>query len=400
MAQNSGVRTTNQAITETRLVRNVAADMANLEPNVGAILTFMMKLKKTEEVKSPRVEWTETDYVARWTTTAGTATNVATTLAVTDGTLFQAGDLFIVPNAASSSTVPEVIRVASISTNTLTIVRGAGAVSIANAASIRIIGSAFEENSGAPTAKSTAPSVKISYSEIFKTSFEYSRTAMASETYAAPKGEYERAKTEKLTEHKQQINSSFLFGTASESLTGGPNSNPIRTTMGVNSVVTTNVTDAGGILTRKTFESFSQSAFRYASGPRMLLAAPTVISAISQWASAHQFLSPSENVFGVSVQKFTTGHGVWMLVRDWMLENGVSGKNGFGGWSFSLDMDSLTMFHLRGAAGLPSGEPHLQENIQAVDQDGKKSQYLADCGLKLVQEKRFAKLYDVTDYEG
>ena len=54
MAQVSGARTTNQAITETRLVRNVANKMAELEPNEAAILTFLTKLENPQEVDAPR----------------------------------------------------------------------------------------------------------------------------------------------------------------------------------------------------------------------------------------------------------------------------------------------------------------------------------------------------------
>lgn len=399
MAQVAGSRTTNQTITETRLVRNVANEMAELEPNNGALITFLEKLKKKFAVDAPRHEWTEDDFVARWTTAASTINSSATALDVADGTLFAVGDLFVQPNAASSSTVPEVVRVTAISTNTLTIVRGTGAATITSGNALRIIGSAFEEGAASPAAKTTAPSMKISYTEIFKAAFDFTRTNAVSNTYGAPQGDYERTKAKRLAEMKQQINGSFLFGRASESLTGGPSGNPIRQTMGLNSVVTTNVTDGVATLTRKLFETFSQSSFRYANGPRMLLASPTIISAINQWAQSHLILQPSETVFGVTVTKFKTGHGDWMLVRDWMLENGVSGKNGFNGWAFSLDPDSMGMFHLRGLNGLHDGQPHLEEGIQANDVDGLKSQYVAEIGLRIQQEKRFAKLYDVTDWE-
>jgi len=402
MAQNSGARTTNQAITETRLVRNVANKMAELEPNEAAILTFLTKLENTQEVDAPRREWFEDDFVARWTTIGATLNGAtgSTSVTVADGTLFAPGDLFIAPQSASSSTVPEIIRVTVVSTNTLTVVRGSSAQTINNGAALRIIGTAYEENAVTPTSKSTAPSAKISYTEIFRNSWSFSRTAMASKTYAAPNGEYEREQAKKLIEHKQQINASFLFGTATESLTGGPNSNPVRTTMGLNSVVTTNVTDASGMLTRKTFETFSASAFRYGSSKnRMLLAAPRVISAIHEWGNSHMQIQAAETVFGVNIQKIQMGHGVWMLVRDWMLEDGVSGKNGFSGWAFSLDMDSLEMFNIKAGGPLPSGQTHLIENSIKDGRDGMISEYLSELGLKIEQEKRFAKLYDVTDYE-
>lgn len=399
MAQVVGVRTTNQAITETRLVRRVDEKIAELEPNEAAVITFLMKLGSRKAVDSPRYEWIEDDYVARWTTN-GTATVGAsassTTVTVTDGTLFTAGDLFVVPNAATSSTVPEVIRVTAVTSNTLTVVRGATPAAINASVALRIIGTAYEEGATTPVAKSTAPTVKTSYTEIFRTSWNFTRTQVASRVYGAASGERMREQKKKLVEHKITMNGSFLFGTATESLTGGPNSNPIRTTMGLNSVITTNVTDAGGSLTRKTFETFSRQAFRYGSREKLLLAAPIIISAIHDWGNSFLHVGPLEKVYGVNVQRVMSGHGQWMLVRDWMLEDGVSGKNGFGGWGYSLDMDSLEYFYLSGNG--QNRDTHLLEDQIKDGRDAFVDEYLTEAGLRVTQEKRFAKLYDVTDY--
>lgn len=402
MAQVIGVRTTNQVITETRLVRRVDDQIAMLEPNENPLLTFTMKLKKRKGIDSPRYEWFEDDYVARWTTNSATTVNAntgSTTVTVADGTLFVAGDLFLVPNVDSSSTAPELVRVTVVATNTLTVVRAQGGTTVAaiNAgAALRIVGNAYEEGAVTPSAKTTAPAAKISYTQIFRSSLNFTKTQVASKSYGAPDGERKREQRKKLIEQKEKMNAAFLFGSASESLTGGPSGASVRTTMGLNGVIATNITDAGGTLTKKTFETFSRAAFRYGSREKLLLASPMVISAIHDWGNSFLLVKPLEKVFGVDVNRVQTGHGTWMLARDWMLEKGISGGNGFSGYAYSIDMDSLEYFFLN--ANGENRDTHLIQNAIQDGRDAYVDEYLTEAGLRIIQEKRFAKLFDVTDY--
>src|SRR5215831_8285014 len=95
-----GIRTTGAADNETRIIRQVNDEIGLLEPNVAPLVTFLMRLKKRVPAKSPRWEWFEDDYVARWGTNgaAATANNTnSTTITVVDASIFVAGDLFVVP---------------------------------------------------------------------------------------------------------------------------------------------------------------------------------------------------------------------------------------------------------------------------------------------------------------
>ncbi len=400
MSQLIGVRNTNQAITNEsqRIIRDVDADIADLEPNQGALVTFLMKLDKRKPVKSPRIEWYEQDYVARWTTLAEDIDGSETGFDVADGTLFVAGDLLIRPVAASSSTVPDVDRVVSVSGNTITVVRG-GTQTSSNGDAIRIIGTAYEENATQPESKLFAPVAKISYTEIFRTTNKISGTAAASEHYGSEdSNERNRELAKKLVEHKVKMNGSFLFGKASESLTGGPTSQPIRTTMGLNSVVATNLYDAGGVFTKRGMEEFARMSFRYGSDRKILLASPKVISAIHEWGNAFMKLEVGATAFGVDITKVYSGHGTWVLVKDWMMENGAgSTLNGFDGWAWSVDMESLEYDYLRGR-----DTKLIKDEIDSAmnaGRDGAVDEYRTEAGLKIKVEKRFAKLYNAGDYE-
>lgn len=402
MAAVVGMRSTSQAITEDRLIRRVDSDISMLEPNEAPLVTLFNKMNKRESTDNPRFEWYEDDYNARWTQNGSTTVannSASTTITASDGTLFSIGDIVVVPKLISSSAKPELVRVTAISTNTLTVVRDVGSNGIdtiaANAA-LSIIGNAFEEGGSIPVAKTVAPVKKTGYTQIFRTTVNYSKTNVATNQYGTSGSDRKREHRKKLKEHKILLNRALLFGKASESLTGGPTSQPIRTTDGINSVITTNITDAGGLLTKKTFEAFSRSAFRYGKEAKLLLASPILKSAINEWAKAFLQVKPAETKFGVQIQQVQTAHGTWMLVNDWMLEDGVSGQNGFGSIGLSLD---LTQFKYRFLSG--NGENRDTHITMDKIQDGRDAyvdEILTEAGYQIMQEKYHAKLMNISDY--
>ena len=402
MALTQGTRVTKQAIDETALIRQVDDKIADIEPDKAALITLINKLRKRHSVKSARYEWFERDYIPRWAqnSAAAVANNTgSTTVSVTDGTLFVPGDMFVVPKVVSSSTAPELVRVTAVNGNVLTVVRDVGSAGVdtipANGA-LRLVGNAYEENGALPTAKTSARVPKITYTQIFRTTTDFSRTAMASEAYGAPQGDRRLEHKYKLVEHKEKLNSALLWGRASEALTGGPSSNPIRTTAGLRSIISTNVVDAGGTLTLKKFDDFARLAFRYGPSKKILLAAPKILGAINAWGVSHLMVKPAEDHYGVMIRQVETPYGVWGLVLDWMLEDGVAGQNGFGGVGFSIDLDQISYVWLENN-GINS-DTHVELNVVKDGKDGARDQILTEGGFKIKLEKNHAMLYNVTDY--
>lgn len=407
MANVLGQRTTYQADTETRIVRQVNDEIGMLEPEIAPLITLLMRLKKRVPAKSPRWEWFEDDYVARWA--ANSASAVAnnpgsTTVTVADASLFVAGDLFVVPKditvAGVNPAAAELVRVVSVNAGTgaLTVIRdvgGAGIDTIAANAPLRLVGNAYEEGGAIPTAKTTAPSKLITYTQIFRTTCEFSRTAIATQVYGAPSGDRAREHKKKLKEHKILLNSALLFGRASENMSGGPTGKPIRTTQGLLSRITTNVTDAQGTLNRKTFEAFSRQAFRYGQSTKLLLAAPIVKSAINEWAREFLMVKPGESRYGVKISQVETAHGTWLLTNDWMLES--VGNYGYGSMAFSLDVDQLRYLYLNNNG--EDRDTKLTENKVQDGSDRIVDEILTEGGFAIMQEKYHARLWNVTDYQ-
>lgn len=399
MASVVGVRTTSQLITETRIIRNVRKEMSELNPEIAPFVTFMGKMKGAIiPVTSPRYEWMEDDYVPHWAVNGSSniaASALATSIPVVDGTMFKRGTLFIVPQAASSATAPEMIRVVSVAGNTLTVVRnvgGAGLVAIAPGDSLLLLSDAQEEGFVPSESITTAPSPKISYTQIVDGTVSISKTKQLTKAYASGGNERKRLQDKLLREKKMELNRAFLFAVASESLTGGPNGREVRTTMGLNSVISTNVTNAFGTLTRKTFEAFARQAFlNGTTKTKLLLSSPIITSAIHMWGDSMMQLSPSEKVYGVTITRINTGHGTWLLANDVNLTDGVSGKSGMSGWAFSVDVDQIEEIEL---------EPlHLIEDAIKDGRHGVVDQIVGQVGLSIREEASHAKLFNVTDFQ-
>lgn len=403
MAQIVGQRTTSHAIsTENRLVRNINETIAELEPNIAPMLTLTLKMGKRSKTITPVMEFLEEDYIARYAASAATVGNTtsANTIAVDDGGKFAVGDVFNVPKAIASSTAPEIVRVTTISGNTITVTRafaGSTIDTIGNGAALRLIGSAHEEGGVLPNAKTGSPVTLTSYTQIFKRIIDFSNTLIASKQYGDGGSERKRQHKKALKEFKEQLNAALLWGKASQNLSGGENSKPLRTTMGLNSRISTNVVDAGGVLTPKLFMTFLEAACRYGSREKLLLSSSRVVQAVNAWAINHLNVTTSETVYGVKIQKIMSPFGVeFMLVNDWMLEDNVANQ-GFKGLAYVVDLECIEYKYLEGDG--ENRDTKLTENVVLDGADRKVDQILAEVGFIIGEEKKHAKLFNVTDYQ-
>lgn len=399
-ANQPGHRSSAQLIAEARDVRDVADGIHFLEPDIAKLITTLTALKKKKSCFQTKYSWFEDDYAERWAQVDGNAcTTGQTTIGVVtgQGVRFVPGDVIAIPRAAGTVTPPEVCLVVSISTDTITVTRGHGgttAGTIAADSAITFAGTAYAEGALFPQVKSTVPVELCNFTQIFRKPLSLTNTNRALKAYG--KDELKLLQFKKAREHKIDINRAFLFGAPSQATTAPATA--LTTTGGLYNRITTNVYDAGGTLTRATLERFSQMAFRYSDkSEKVLLASPTVVSAITQMAlSQMQIPRPGKTEFGVSVTRYITGHGTWLIMQDKMLENGVAGKNGFGSDAFSLDLDEITIRYLSGN-GVNRDTKYLQDVIQDGS-DRRADEYLTECGLEVHNEKYHARLYNVTNW--
>jgi len=168
----------------------------------------------------------------------------------------------------------------------------------------------------------------------------------------------------------------------------------LRTATGIDSIISTNIYDCDGTLTRKALQSFARSAFRYGKTEKILLCAPIICDAFSEWGNSFLQTKSGETKWGMKVTQVETAHGTFQVVRDWMLEN--QSTYGWGGVAYALDLDQIEYLYL--SANGENRDTKLEMNVVQNGTDSKVDQIISECGFRIRQEKYHAKLANVTDY--
>lgn len=374
------VRTTGN-LDAIRRVVDVAKKIDVLEPD-SAPLTLLTKKMDKRVAVNPEYNWMEEESLVKSdaiNNVAGYADN-ATEMIVDNGSRFRGGDVVKVLRTG------EQMLVSSVSTNTLTVVRGWGvtaAAAINNDDALLIIGNANAEHATKRSMKIGDIAKKTNYTQIFRTPFGISRTADKSDTNG--KNDLAHQRMMQLIEHQKEIERAFWFGEPKEDLTG---TTPRRATGGIDYFISTNATDAGGGLTEAEFDSFLRTGFRYGSKTKWLFAAPIVVSAINFWAKGKLQTAVEDKTYGISVMKYLTPFGTVNIVN----MNLFAEVTLYSGYAYLIDMECLAYRYIA------DSDTKLKTNIQDNSADGQEDEYLTECGLEFSHEKKCALLYNVTSF--
>jgi Family of unknown function (DUF5309) len=375
-------------ILSNRRVIDMDNVIKQLEPDEAPFTTMLTKVS-SRPAKSQKVEWLQDQLMPRLTTlnNGGNVTAIATTCIVATGTgsYFRAGDVLRMSNG-------ENVKVSSISTDTLTIVRSIGAVAaaiITDLTDVIKIGNASAEGATLGTIKSTKQVGQYNYCQIQRDPFGFTNTLIESDLYGGKEPEYEAKK--KMMEHKRQIENTLFFGQRDLDTSG---STPVGYAGGIVDFVSSNITASAGTLTQSAFETFMRSAFRYGSRNKVLFASPLLVSALSSFPLGK--LAPNDSGsgvkdWGVSLSTYRAASGATVQIsekRDWYDFSTTS--NQVGGWGVLVDMDDVEMRPLRSTKLLPGR--------QANDEDSTKQEYLTEYSFQLGNEQNHAILKGVTGY--
>ncbi len=396
-------RSFDQFVTDTTNVRDVSEQMVLLEPDAAPLFVLTNAAKRKQPTIGPRFEWVEDTEVSLWGQSSQTVdySSAATNILVADGTLFGVGDIVNVPKAQSSSAAPEVFLVTAISTNTLTITRGiggSGADTITATGSLRILASAFKEDDNIGQQRYTAKTVQISYAQIFKTPVKVTHTAASTKQYGAPQGERKFQLVKALIRHRSEIEAAGLWSRASESL-ALPSSR--WTTMGWLTRIATNKTDGNTTATITTWNTFSETAFRYGEKQKLLLCAPKIISALNFYSQNKLLTRVGDTVFGVKIARFEMALGEFLLANDYRLgtgDVGFPGGNSFATHAYSVDLPSVAIRYLNGGGDNLIGDTKLYENILPDGSTTRTDEYRSQIGWEIRHERKHAWLFDVSAY--
>ena len=262
-----------------------------------------------------------------------------------------------------------------------------------------VIGTSYEQGSGAPDVWSQELDNDYGYTQIFKTAAEMTNTARAT-VYRGYADEWQRIWNLKLREHKVDIERSMLFG-----MRGSQNG--IQYTEGIVGHILKNGTNSGagaigsyvsgapflagwatGELTYDNllgaFETMYDPA-RGGSDSKLCLASLPVIShfnkisgfaegSLTATLSQYNFES-SQGVFGHKVMKVNTVHGDCTLVKEPLFRNNASGHMCF------VDLNHVSYRPLVGNG--QNRDTSITTNVQQADEDLRKDLILTEAGLEV-----------------
>lgn len=395
MAADGNVRSFNSFISETSNVRDVSTRMLLLDKNRTVLYTLTNNSQRKVNVSSPRIEWFEDNDLTMLGAVSNGATaysSVATGIFVADVTLFGVNDVVQVPKATSSQTLDELVLVTAVSgsTNgTLTVTRGFASTTadtIGATVSLKILGVAQTENGSIASPRASILSPKTSGAQIFEWPIQITRTAASTKKYG---DRPERARLQFLGMRRQklEIENAGLFGSYSETL-ASPGSR--YTSMGVRSIISSYMTDASGTLTYSGFLTHSRFAFRYGESEKLLVAAPIIKEALDYFCANKQLTKADDKLFGISLKRFVTSNGTWLLANDYNMDAGGADE------ALGIDMPSIEY--------CPLQENGINNDTQLIlDYDKTNPKIIKDlvytqAGWRCWHQARHSRLTNVTSY--
>lgn len=241
--------------------RDVSSLITMLSPYDVPLLQWMPGLSKS--CTNTKHEWLEDELVPMETTTAEALDSSETGVDVATGTgkYFRADDILKVGD--------EVLLVTSVSTDTLTVVRGHGSTSGAShdsGATIYKIGVAKPEGSDANEPISTVKTAGYNYSQIFMDTVKVTGTREAILQYGVS-DEYAYQLSKVLKNRAIAVEQAIIHGVRDEDAT-----NHRRTMGGLLEFTSTNVVDAASAsLTKATLDHLLHDIWRAGGSPRDLV---------------------------------------------------------------------------------------------------------------------------------
>ena len=374
-------------INQQRRIFDVSKDVAFYNPNANPFFLLAQEASKEESI-DPEFRCLQAQIQPVFDLVNGAIAAAITALVVDNGAYFKAQDLVL------NTRTGEIVLVTARAANTLTVARGFGTVAASamnDNDELRRIGNAFEEGAAADTAKTVQVDTVTNYTEIFKTSLTLTRTEMKTTLH----GGMDLTLRQKMsgTEHSMKIESAFLFGQAYERLTTSavnPATNhPIRTTRGIIRFITSNAVSIGGALSEATF---NQEFLRYVftadknyRKKRTVFVSPLVGAIMNQWANGKIQLVPSDQTFGITVNRYLSFFGEVNIVLHPLLEGNV-----FSGYAIAVDLENVGYKYLTGS------DTTLETDIIKDGTDARTDQFLTECGLKVRLEGVHGYAYGIT----
>jgi len=362
-----------------------------LYPNGSAPLTAILSMLKSEPTDDPIFHWFEKDLPDErvFINNAAGYTATDTVLKVDDGN--GNGLARICPRGVvlMHESSEEIMWVTQDPTDddTIYVARGMGEVaagSLSDDDALYIIGSAYEQGAGVPTAVGYDPVEKRNYCQIERVPLALTRTAMR--TRLRTGDSYEQAKLEALDIVAMRMEKALIFGQMKSSTVNGKLK---MTTRGIRRWLTTNVfTPSGGILTEDLWDGYLKDIFRYGSANKIAFCGATFLNALNGLVKSKATINvvPGDDSYGMALQEYITPFGVlYLKLHPLFTIHPVYTKD-----CLVVDLNNIVWRYI--------DDLQFLKYRQDPGEDGRKDEFLVEHGLELRHEKTHALIKGVTTY--
>lgn len=324
------------------IARSFSAALLRIQPNGDFPIFGITGLGKTKKIGSTSHSYySKTAVFPQVTLDGAIADGVTTSFTVDDSSPLKIGSVLLVYKVTTGTyTAPELVRVTAIpDATTLTVTRGVGGTTgaaIADNTVLFEVGNSYGEGSDAPTARAIAMTEHTNFTQIFRNSWDVTRTAAAVNLEPGVELTAEN-KEDAAFFHASAIEWATIFG-RKEATTDPATGNPMRYMDGIESIITQfapgNVNAAGATTTFNQLEALLHPTLDYktnrtAGNKRMLLCGATAYETIHKIGrlSGYFELTPDSTVFGTDFVRFRTSRGNFSMMEHPLLNSNEHTKS-------------------------------------------------------------------------
>lgn len=374
-----------------RIVQEIDEDIAYIEPNAAPVTTaLMLAQKKMKSVSQRKFEWIEQDPRSWVADIPGTLLAGATSIAVGTGQ----GSRFAAGDTARVTETGDVVRITSISTDTLTVVPGignSGSSSATTAATTLVrLAHAGEEGADIGTLKSVQETIPYNYLQKIRTAYGMTWEQMSSSLHGASDPAVQ--KKVQLIEHKKEIDRMIMFG--KRDIGTGAESQEITYSGGFDYFISTNVWNLGGNVPTDLqvidwlsyVMQYGPNGNREGSGSKIAICSPNWITLFSKFgldkSSYNADLGEEFGAgpIGIKVKVYQSSHGDLILMKHPMLTGPFRGK------MFVIDPGLVKLCYHQGGNGAPDGRTKLLDGRGGNGRTAESLEYYSNLGLEFKVE--------------
>lgn len=367
------------------------------EPNGVAPLFALTAAAQNESTDDPHYHWFEEEMPDYRIALGEDLDTSETTITVVSGALqFKVGDILYIEESAeliSISANPtidteiEVERGFAGSTEVEVLFEGNGVNP-----NMFLLGAADPEGSAAPEGRSFNPSEEFNYTQIFRNTFQITKTAEKTRyrTGDPVKNDKRRA----LNRHSQMIERTLFFGRKSLDSTGAT---PKRSTGGIIQQIPSELSftpSASNTVGWAEFTGWMEDVFLWGSNEKMMFCGNKVMLGLNEMARKNSALQmdvvDKSEFFGMNIHRFITPFGSLIVKTHPMfnqMSSGTTGSadyNAINTWGVIIDMANIKYRYLNG------DDTKFEDNLQLPGERSRKAGFSTQCGLQTIHNKTHA----------